>query len=317
MDIDRRQYCTERQTHYGTTHDYKQNWLQRIQQFPALFAHAVVDDTIDGHIARYSFLEAQEMDDINVRHGVTQRKDQGTFIRWMRSEKKTLANLLDEWDDKELGRQLSPKGGIIMGHGFAYNRKKDLQIIGGLEGSAITGEDQSILVPLPATQRVAVSFNPGGAPTDSGLTFAKVAEARKIFNEAPLVLEPGMAFAAISPEADLNLVRDVDEARNKDFASTSAIKDGTLNGQFWMGFNWIVSTLLTDNPAAVGAGGPVNATNNLFWHKDYIYFGDGEKRSNVDILPAESHAVQCRTRTRMGSMRREEKGVVLVETLVS
>jgi len=298
------------------TEDYKQNWLQRIQQFPSLLAGAVLDDTIDGHIARYSFLEAQEMDDINVRHGVTQRKDQGTFIRWMRSEKKTLANLLDEWDDKELGRQLSPKGGIIMGHGFAYNRKKDLQIIKGMEDPAITGEDQATLVPLPASQRVAVSFNPGGAPTDSGLTFPKIAEARFIFKNAPLELDRTNAFAVISPATDKDLVTNIEEARNKDFASTKIIGEGTVAGEYWMGFNWIVSTLLTDNPAAVGAGGPVTATNCLFWHKDYVYFGDGEKRSNVDILPAESHAVQCRTRARMGGMRREEKGVVLVETLV-
>ncbi len=48
-----------------------------------------------------------------------------------------------------------------------------------------------------------------------------------------------------------------------------------------------------------------------------MVFGDGEKRSTVDILPENSHGVQCRTRTRQGALRKEEKGVVLVETLVS
>ena len=294
------------------TEDYKQNWLQRIAQFPSLFINAVTVDTIDGHIARYSFLAAQEMDDLNVRHGVTQRKDQGTFIRWMRSQKKTLANLLDEWDDKELGKQLSPKGGIIQGHGEAYNREVDLQVIQGIEDPAITGEDQSVLVPLPASQRVAVNF--GGA--DVALTHNKVARIRRKFLDAPLPLARGMAFAAISPEADESIVNSIEQARNKDYANNKIIDQGTIDGEFWMGFQWIVSTLLTQGIVA-GQGGDVTATNCLFWHKDYIYFGDGEKRSNVDILPGDSHALQCRTRARMGSMRREEKGVVICETLVS
>lgn len=293
------------------TEDYKQNWLMQIQQFPSLFAGAVRDDSIDGHISRYSFLESQEMDDVTVRHADTQQKDQGTFIRWMRSEKKTLSNLLDEWDDKELGKQLSPKGGIIEGHGSAYNREKDLQIIKGLEGSVITGEDQDVLVPLPASQRVLVNF--GGA--DVALTHNKVARIRRRFLEAPLPLARGMAFAAISPEADESIVNSIEQARNKDYANNKIIDQGSIDGEFWMGFTWIVSTLLTE-ATVTGQSGNVQATQCLFWHKDYIYFGDGEKRSSLDILPLKSHAIQCRTRARMGSMRREEKGVVICETLI-
>jgi len=298
------------------TLDYKQNWLQRIQQVQALTMGSVTMDSIDGEMARYSFLESQEMDDLTIRHGVTQRQNQETSIRWMKNRKKTIANVLDEWDDKDLDRQLSQKGGIVMSHGMAYNRKVDREVFDAAEGSAVTGEDADVLVPLPASQRVAVSFNPGGAPTNSGLTFAKVARVRKIFHDAPLTLEPGNAYAYISPQADEDLVRSVEEARNKDYASTSAILDGTLDGQYWMGFQWKVSTLLTTGDVT-GAGGTVTGTNCLFWHKDYMYFGDGEKRNNVDILPGESHACQIRTRCRMGAMRREEKGVVLVETLVS
>ncbi len=299
--------------HY--TLDYKQNWEHRIQQFPSKLAGTVMEDSVNGFQKRYSQLEQQAMQEITVRHGTTVRQDATSFFRWLKTKKHDIANVLDEWDDKELGVQLSPKGALIENHGFAYNRLKDRTIIEAAEGNACTGEDGDVLTPLPATQVIEVDFVPSGAATDSGLTFAKVARARRIFhdNDLPLGMD---AYAIISPEADEALVRDVDEARNKDFSNITPIADGTVDGKNWMGFKWIVHTDLTD-ATVDGAAGNVTATQCLFWHKRYMVFGDGEKRSTVDILPENSHGVQCRTRTRQGALRKEEKGVVLVETLVS
>lgn len=297
------------------TLDYAQNWFQRIQQFPSRLSDTVTTDQIDGERRRYSQFDAQEMTEITVRHGVTVRQDANSFIRWLVPKKHEITNILDEWDDKELGRQLSPKGAIILSQGLSYNRRKDDTIITAAEGNATTGEDADILVPLPASQRISVSFNPTGAAVDSGLTFGKVARARRIFMDNDLDLD-GNAFAIISPEADEALVRDVDEARNKDFSNITPITDGTVNGKMWMGFMWKVHTRLTTGDVT-GTAGTVQGTNNLFWHKSQMYFGDGEKRSSVDILPGESHGVQCRTRARMAGMRFEEKGVVLLETLAT
>ncbi len=299
------------------TETYAQSWFHRIQQFPSLLAETVTTDSVDGFQKRYSQLERQDMEEITVRHGTTQRQDATMFIRWLKTKKHNLANVIDEWDDKELGVLISPKGAIIENQGFSYNRRKDRTILDGAEGLATTGEDADVFVPLPASQIVSVSFVPTGGATDSGMTFPKVVRARRIFNDNVLPLNTGMAFAVISPQADEDLVRDVDEARNRDFTQITPIADGTLDGKMWMGFKWIVHTDLTVNLAAVGAGGPVTATQCLFWHKRHVYFGDGEKRSSVDILPENSHGVQCRTRTRMGSLRFEEKGVVMVETLTT
>jgi hypothetical protein len=299
--------------HY--TLDYSQNWLHRIQQFPSLLAHTVKTDSVNGYFKRYSQLESQAMNEITVRHGTTNRQNATSYFRWLNTKKHDIANVLDEWDDKELGVQVSPKGSLVENHGYAYNRLKDRTIIEAAEGNATTGEDHDVLTALPATQRVVVSLNPGGAATDSGLTFAKVARARRIFNDNVLPLG-NEAFAIISPEADEALVRDVNEARDRDFSNITPIADGTVNGKMWMGFNWIVHTDLTSATVA-GAAGNVTATQCLFYHKSQMVFGDGEKRSSVDILPENSHGVQCRTRCRMGALRMEEKGVVVVETLES
>lgn len=298
--------------HFTTT--YSQSWTHRIQRFPSILADTVRTDTIEGFEKRYSQLEKQEMAEIFTRHAPTPQQDATSFFRWLRTKKHDISNKLDEWDQKELGVLISPKGDIIENHGFAYNRLKDGTIIAAVEGNAVTGEDGDINTPLPASQIIPVGFNPGGGLVDSGLTFAKVAGARRIFMENDLSLG-GEAFAVISPEADEFLVKNVDEARNKDFSNIVPIADGTVGGKMWMGFRWRIHTGLTTGDVT-GAGGTVAGTNCLFYHKSQIIFGDGEKRSSVDILPTESHAVQCRTRTRMGALRREEKGVVKVETLV-
>lgn len=301
------------------TTDYARSFFHRIQQFPSRLANAVTNDSIDGEIKRYSQLESQEMADIVVRHGPTNQQNADTFIRWMKNKKGDISNILDEWDEKELGVVISPKGRIIENHGFAYNRRKDDTILRNAEGDATTGEDADVLVPLPASQTVGVAFNPGGAATDSGMTFAKVARMRRIFRDNDLDLARGMTWAVISPQAEEELIRSVEEARNKDygnFMGMTPIQAGGLDNEFWMGFNWVIHTGIATK-TVTGAGGPVSAYNNLFWHKSFVYFGDGEKRSNVDILPTQSHGVQCRTRTRMGAMRFEEKGVVAVETLAT
>ena len=96
--------------HY--TLDYSQNWLQRIQQFPSLLAHTCKMDSVDGFFKRYSQLESQAMAEITVRHGSTNRTNATSFFRWLNTKKHEIRNVQDEWDDKELGSQVSPKRSI-------------------------------------------------------------------------------------------------------------------------------------------------------------------------------------------------------------
>jgi hypothetical protein len=296
--------------HY--TINYAQNWLHRIQQMPSKLAATVQQDEVNGFEKRYAQLESQVMSEITVRAGTTPVADADTFHRWLKTKKYDLSNRLDEWDGKELGVLVSPQGDLVVNHGFAYNRLKDSTIILAAEGNANTGDDGTTLTALPATQRILVDHDVAG--TDTALTLGKVTSARRLFNENNLELG-SEAFAVISPKADESLIRDVDQARNKDYGSITPIADGTLHGKFWMGFNWICHTDLTSITAA---GSNTTATTTadqcLFYHKSQMKFGDGEKRSSIDILPENSHAIQIRTRSRMGAVRMEEKGVVIVES---
>jgi hypothetical protein len=293
--------------HY--TLDYKQNFSHRIQREPAKLKMAVEMEAIDGYRKRFSQLEKQEMTKITVRHGTTKRQDATSYFRWLDTEKFEVANILDEWDEKELGELISPKGRLTENHGYAYNRTCDDVIIKAAEGLTATGAQGTILTPLPASQIVDTTFTPTGPGPKSGLTFDKVARIRRIFNDNDLDVGRDV-YAVISPKADEDLVRDVNEARNKDFSNITPIADGTVDGKRWMGMNWIVHTGLTTFNDGVD-----DVTNCLFWHKSQMIFGDGEVRSDVDRLPENSHGTQIRTRTRMGAMRVEEKGVVIGRVL--
>jgi hypothetical protein len=300
--------------HY--TIDYYQSWLHRIQQMPSKLAGTTKVDSVNGFQKRYAQLEKQAMAEVTARHGSTNRQDADSFHRWLKTKKHDIANVLDEWDSKELGVLISPQGALVENHGYAYNRLKDRTIMDALEGNACTGEDGDVLTPLPSTQIVAVDYVSTGAAANSSLTYAKVVKARQTFHENDLPLGQD-AYAIISPEDDANLVRDVDEAKNRDYSNIMPISDGTVDGKNWMGFKWIVHTDLTQTTASGAGTTTPDIYNCLFYHKSQVCFGDGEKRSSIDILPENSHGIQIRTRCRMGALRLEEKGAVLVQTLRS
>lgn len=290
------------------TLDFNQNWQHRVQRMPSLLRGTVSTETINGERKRFSQLEKQEMRQIVARAGTTNVDEATGYFRHLICKKFELANILDEWDEKELGVLVSPQGALVTNHGYAYNRAVDATIIAAIEGNAITGEDGTTLTPVPQTQIVEENYVFPGTAANVGLTFAKVARARRIFTDNDIPAGDGNLYAVISPADDEALVRDVDEIKNSDYSRVAPIADGTVNGKSWMGFKWIVHTGLTTAS---------NVTNCLFYHKDFVAFADGERRASVDILPEKSHAIQIRTRARMGAMRREEKGVVIVQTYYS
>jgi hypothetical protein len=285
---------------------FDNRWRHRIQREQSLLGGTVGADSVNGYQKKYDQLEKQSMRLIATRHGNTTQDEFNAYIRWLKTKKYELANVLDEWDDVELGELISPEGRLTENHVFAYNRTKDSTIVDAVEGSAYTGEDAATLVAVPSTQIVAATYTKAGTSVNSGLTFEKVAQAKRIFRGNALMTGKNVC-GVIGPDDEEDLIADVNEIRNSDFSKVSPIDAGGVHETFWMGFKWIVG----DDDLLTTAS---NITNCLFYHKDYIIFGDGQRRANIDVLPEQSHAIQVRSRARMGATRLEEKGVVLVKT---
>lgn len=285
---------------------FSNRWEHRIQREESLLGSTVTMESVEGYQKKFDQLEKQSMRLITTRHGNTVQDEFDAYIRWLKTRKYELTNVLDEWDDKELGSLISPQGRLTENHVYGYNRAKDSEIVSAIEGSAYTGEDAATLVAVPATQIVAATYTKAGTSVNSGLTFEKVAQAKRIFRGNALMTGRDVC-AVISPADEEDLIADVNEIRNSDFSRVSPIDAGGVHQSFWMGVSWIVG----DDELLTTAS---SITNCLFYHKKYVLFGDGERRANIDILPEQSHAVQIRTRCRMGATRLEEKAVVLVKT---
>lgn len=280
--------------------DYERVWTHRLQETMSHLRETVSSVPVKGERKRVSQLAKQAMREITGRALETVASAPDTYVRWLLCKKYENPQLIDEWDEADLGLLATPQSAYIEGDVFAYNRQIDATIVTALNGNAVTGEDGTTLTPLPAGQIIDEDFG----TANSGLTFAKVAEAKYRLDSA-FVPQMGRYFIC-SPQEEQDLIANVIQVQSSDYTAVQPITDGSLDGKTWMGFKW--KTQVRDLPIS-----ETYIRRAFAYHKDYVEFGDGERRVTIDILPEKSHAIQIRSRCRMGASRRQEEGVVAVE----
>lgn len=289
--------------------DFSTTWEARIARRVSDFYSLVKKVELQGYKKRYNQSEILDMQRKTGRAEKTRISERQTFYRWLSAHEVDLAELLDEWDEKNLGDIALPDSDIMSQQVDAYNREVDRTIKEAVEGLATVGENGNSTQAL--TQIVDSDYDDGA--TDTGLTLKKVIRANRYFKDNDL--KRAMRCFAYDPEAEDNLLATVEEVKNSDYYNAQAIAAGTIDGLSWMGFQWVCHTGLTEVTGGGGQGG--NIVRNLAWAKDQIRFADGERRAHADILPQQSHALQIRTTARMGAYRNEEKGVVAINSLIS
>lgn len=288
--------------------DWSSTWEQRIaRRVTDFYAHVKKVD-LNGYKKRYNQSEILDMQRKTGRAQKTRISERQTYFRWLIAHEVDLAELLDEWDEKNLGVIALPDSDIMMQQVDAYNREVDRTILEAIQGLATVGEEGTSTQAL--TQTVDSDFD--DSATDTGLSLKKVIRVNRYFKDNDL--KRAERCFAIAPEAEGNLLASVDEAKSSDYINADTIPMGGIEGNKWMGFYWVLHTGLTEVTAGGGQGG--NIVRNLAWAKDQIRFADGERRAFADILPQQEHALQIRTTARMGAYRNEEKGVVACNTLI-
>ena len=145
-------------------------------------------------------------------------------------------------------------------------------------------------------QQVAVNHAGGGSNTS--MTIAKIREAKRILdlNEAPA--EDRILVVSAKEIADLLATSEV---TSNLFNSVRALVDGDVN--HFLGFNVIRTELL---PVAS------NIRSCIAYQKNSAVFVDGGKKSYMDVLPTQSHALQIRSTAVIGASRLLENGVVKI-----
>jgi hypothetical protein len=147
-------------------------------------------------------------------------------------------------------------------------------------------------------QQVAVDYVSSGTAANSSLTIAKIREAKRILdlNEAPA--EDRILVVSAKEIADL---LGTTEVTSNLFNSVRALVDGDVN--HFLGFNVIRTELL---PVAS------SIRSCIAYQKNSAVFVDGGKKSYMDVLPTQSHALQIRSTAVIGASRLLENGVVKI-----
>jgi hypothetical protein len=284
--------------------EYERLWTHLLQETTSHLLPTVKKVTVNGERRRMSQLGAVAYREITGRALPTIANAPTTYVRWLVPKKYENPQIIPEWDAEDLGLLATPQSAYLEADVYAYNRQVDATIVAALNGNAITGEDGTTLTALPAAQIIDEDF---GA-TNAGLTFAKVAEA-KYRLDAAFVPQMNRHFIC-SPQEEQDLILNVIQVQSSDYTKVQPITDGSLMGKTWMGFTW--HTQVRDLPVSEVAGN--NYIRRAFaYHSDYVEFGDGQRRVNIDVLPERSQAIQIYARARMGASRRQEEGVVAIE----
>jgi hypothetical protein len=281
--------------HFTTQFD--SNWKHLVQQKNSKLKEYCTLDSIEGKEKSYNQLDVTSMTQITDRSRDTRISDQAMAKRWIRPLNYDCAKLVDEFDEQFLGEVVLPTSPIIQSHGAAYARTCDKVIIEALGGTAFTGVTGTTSTVLPAGQKIAVTYVESGTAANSGLTIAKLRQAKFLFDSNE-VDEEEERIMVVSAKQLQDLLRTV-EATSADYNTVRALVDGTLNT--FMGFKFRRSQQL---PLAV------DIRSCFAYVKSGIILAERGLKTMMDVRPDLSHSLQIRSVASLAAVRMEEKKVV-------
>jgi hypothetical protein len=258
--------------------------------------------TVKGKERTISQMGLSKMRLITTRNGQTIPSDTAFAKRWLRLKGYDEVTHIDEFDQVALGELSAPESEHVQSHAMAANRTMDEVIIAALEGTAYIGEEGTTAVDLGAGQKVAVDYVKTGSSANSGLTLAKLIEAKRILDTNEVPAEGRYFIHSAQQLADL--LNDVNEVKSSDYNNVKALVDGTVNR--FLGFEFCMTELLTLTTST-------DVRTCVAYQKDGVAFGVGkEKKVKISIRDDLNETIQIRTVILIGATRREEERVVLV-----
>ncbi len=287
-------------TEFGT------NWEHLLQQKLSKLKGVVRIETVRGKEKKMNQLGAVEMSRVTVRAGDTRITDTPTAARWLRPFPYDKADLFDEWDETFLGEVVLPTSPVVQAHAFAYGRTCDRVIIDAGLGEAYTGETGVTPVNLPVSQTVAVNYVESGSPANSGLTVAKLRQAKFILDDAENADEDERIIA-VTPAQIRDLLRTT-EVTSVDFNTVRALVSGQLDTFMGFKFRVLNKQLFPFD---------TNTRTVMAYAKSGIVIADSGRKVHMDIRTDRSHSLQIRTVAALGGTRTQEGKVVAINCLES
>lgn len=148
------------------------------------------------------------------------------------------------FDDLDKVQMLQdPKGQYVSEMRAALNRQMDYEMIHAFFTTAKTDETGSTSTTFPAGNIVAVNFESTG---NSGLTVAKLVEARRLLKKAEVDLDYEPIYCAIGADQEANLWHEITVVNTDYRGSVVPYNDGKIKS--FLGINFVHTEQLYLNP---------------------------------------------------------------------
>lgn len=280
--------------------EFGTNWEFLLQQKPSVLKGCVTPATINGEKKSFNQLGEVEMQRITQRIGPTRHTELPSDKRWITAVPYDVAIPYDEFDQSYLGNIVLPTSEAIESHRMAYNRKCDDIIIDAALGIAYSGEDGVTPNPFDPNQIIPADYVVSGASVNSGLTVPKLIAIKSLFGTNLVDDEDEIFFVHTQKQLDDLLL--TTQATSSDYAAVKALVEGKINR--FLGMTFKKSQRIPKD---------ANDLRTCFaFAKRGIKFADEGRQVHMDILPMRNHALQIRTKAKMGGVRMEEKLVAQV-----
>ncbi|HMU86914.1 MAG TPA: phage capsid protein [Agitococcus sp.] len=241
---------------------------------------------------------AIEMQPVTGRFGAMGRVDAALDRRWVFPSDFDLPQLIDSYDKLRLLND--PTSSYVQNAVFAAGRKFDQLILAAINGTNQTGETGSTATTLPAAQKVAVNF---GASANTGLTVAKLREAKRILMSADLDLDDPMnqLYCVVKAKQHDNLLAEA-QVISTDFNDKPVLVEGKI--MRFLGINFVHSELVETSTYDLV---PVYAKSGVYLGLWNDISTDIDRRKDIQSLPWQAYVFMT-----AGATRLEEEKVVQV-----
>ena len=232
------------------------------------------------------------------RFAPLQRVDANLVRRWVFPQERELPQLVDQFDEYQT--IVDPKSMYAQNTAMAFGRDWDDAIIAAFFGTAQTGQDAANLTGETASTTTYGVSDTFGSSASTGLTVAKIIEARRIMRHYHVDVDTDPLTLLIGSKQESDLLQQV-QVVSTEFADRPILTNGKLT-QF-LGFDIIVSERLSPGTASL--------RQCYAWAKSGMYLGmwkdmevQMDRRVDLSSQPWQIYAKHMygATRTQLGKV---------------
>ena len=279
---------------------FEKNWELLDQQMDSRLKGTVQTDSFIGKRKQYNQLATRTMKEVTTRKDDTPDGDSEGSKYWIFRRKFEDVIVYDEDDQLNLGEISLPDSDEVAQMSASSNRVADQVIISAFDGTRYIGENGTTTSNFDTNMSIAVNYVPSGSPANSGITVAKILQAKKLLDENE-VPQGDRYFAVSAQQLQDMLLRT--EITSADYVAVKGLVDGSVDR--FAGFKFVHTELLSLN-----AGTDVRTC--FAWHKSGIKFAEIGRSVHIDMLPSRRHAKQIRYVYRCGAVRTQDTRIVRI-----